>query len=117
MTLAVVGYILVIWLVTFLIAFLPTRWIGKWIVAKCTNVYLGLLFCIKLTTVFVVWVSLFVMIARFESLPNVTADRRGFVYYFTSVLFALPVFAALALGFWRARHNSLNSHHQAMSVS
>jgi hypothetical protein len=39
------------------------------------------------------------------------------VYYFTSVLFALPVFAALALGFWRARHNSLNSHHQAMSVS
>jgi len=100
-----ISYILVIWLLTFLIAFLPARWIGKWIVGKLTNVCFGLLICIKLMTVFVVWVSLFLMLARFESLPHVTADRRGFVYFFTSVLFAVPIFSALVLGFYQARRN------------
>ncbi len=100
-----IGYILVIWLLTFLIAFLPARWAIKWIVGNVTHVFLGLLVCIKLTTAFVVLVSSFLILGHFESLPHVTADRRGFVYFFTSVLFGLPVFAALASGFYQARRN------------
>lgn len=111
-----IGYILAIWLVTFLVVFFPAGWIGKWMAGHKLPVPFGVIACLKVTLIFIMLVSSFLVVMRFESLPHVNSDKRGFVYFLATLLFGVPAFVALLLGFIRARKLINNSSNQTTSA-
>jgi hypothetical protein len=103
----IIGYILAIWLVTFLLAVFPARWVGNWLAGKNLPMPLGIIACIKITILVVTFVSLFFISMRFDFLPH--SDDKGFIYFLSSLLFGLPMLGALVLGFIRARTNECDT--------
>lgn len=100
-----IGYLLGIWLITFLLVLLPARWIGKWMAGHKLPMPFGVIACLKVTLIFIMVVASFLVVMQFESLPHVNSDKRGFVYFLATLLFGVPAFVALLLGFMRARKN------------
>jgi hypothetical protein len=103
---AVVIYLVAFWLVAFLLAVFPARWVGNWLARKQLPMPFGIMACIKITILFVTFVSLFFISMRFD-FPH--SDDKGFIYFLASLLFGLPVFVALVLGFIRARKNECDT--------
>jgi len=95
--------LLLVWAISFLIALLPAIWLSQWIVRTLSSPYHGFAACVAYTKLFVLLAALFLLLARFESLPHVNSDRPGFVIFFTAVVFGVPVFFAFLVGLRRAR--------------
>lgn len=109
MNLWFIGYLVAIWVVTFLLVLFPARWIGKWLSGNNMPMLLGIIACIKITIAFIAFVSFFLIMMRFDFLPHVNTGKRGFVYVFTTILFGIPAFSALVHGFVRARRGDEGS--------
>jgi hypothetical protein len=71
--------------------------------SKGTNSFQGVLLCVAATKLFVVWTAAFLVFTGFSFLPHVNTDKGGFAIFFAAVLFFVPVFSALMLGFRRAQ--------------
>ena len=97
------AYFFAIWLVTFLFSLFPTRWVGNWIARHNLPMPLGIIACMKVAILFVTCVSLFLIWMRFDFVPH--SDNKDFVYFFTTINFGIPVYAALILGYIRDRCN------------
>jgi hypothetical protein len=99
----VIALLVATWLVTFLILFFPGRWLGSWIAKRSASMFVGILFCIGFGKLFVVYVAVFLVFARLSFLPHVNGNTGGFGVAFVGLLFFVPAFAALILGFRRAQ--------------
>ncbi len=99
--------LLIVWAVTFSIALLPAIWIGRLIVRKCLRTVEAATVCLACTKVLVVFVATFLIVMKFEALPHVRAEGQVFAIVFSAVVFGVPAFAALLLGWQRARKSSV----------
>jgi hypothetical protein len=99
-----ISTIIAIWIVTFLVAFIPARLIGRWAVGTGGgNLFYDVLFSAKIAELIVLCVLLVLTLGRFSYFPHLNADPKGFGFFFLNLLFFVPVFSALMLGFRRAR--------------
>jgi hypothetical protein len=102
----IIGIIAIVWVVAFLVFYFPGKLIGRWIAGKAPNLFVSLLFCIALAKLAVVIVAAVLLFSRFEFLPHVNADTRGFAFFFVGALFFVPAFSALLLGERKARRSA-----------
>ena len=82
---------------------LPARWAERWMASRGTNSFQGALICVAAAKLFVVWTAASLVFARSGFLPQVNTDKSGFAIFLAAVLFFVPVFSALMLGFRRAQ--------------
>jgi hypothetical protein len=95
--------ILGVWVVAFAILLFPGRWIAR----QTKSTFWGLVFCVALAKLVVVWITVILVFARFPFLPHVNTDTRGFGLVFASVLFFVPALLTLVLGFRCARSSGV----------
>ena len=106
---------LLVWAVWFALMYVPSYWIGIWLARKSPPnpnpiIYLALAamwaMCSQLTVLIVVIVVMFSQLFIFgqsSSLQHFNDDPKGFgIALFTALLF-IPTFAALIVGYLRAR--------------
>lgn len=93
-----------IWIGAFLTAFYPARRIGPWIVHGGNNFY-GFAICLAISKLFVVCAAILFSVFGPTSLSHVRSDAVVAIV-FSAVLFWMPVFCALVLGFLRARREA-----------
>jgi hypothetical protein len=108
-----IGQILAAWVLVFLCALYPARWVGPWIERISQNTLLGVVMCIVVAKLVVVLCATILVFARLSVLSHVNTDVT-FAIFFTAVLFGVPVFSALVLGFRHARgrrSSALQSSH------
>lgn len=108
--------ILGVWVVAFAILLFPGRWVGRWIARQTKSTFWGLVFCVALAKLVVVWITVILVFARFPFLPHVNTDTRGFGLVFASVLFFVPALLTLVLGFRRARSSGVEPPPRALPV-
>ncbi len=101
----VIGTIAVVWIVAFLLFYIPGRIAGAKIATVSPNLFYSLLFCVLITKLVVVLADLVLLVCRFEFLPHFNNDPRGFGLFLVALLLAVPVFSALLLGERMARRS------------
>jgi len=102
---AVVLELLLVWAIIFMIAMLPAIWVGRPIARKCARTADAVTVCLCCAIVFSYIAATFLIIMKFDALPHVRAERQGFAAFFSGVVFGVPTFFALLVGFMRARRN------------
>lgn len=71
--------------------------------SKGTKSFLGMLLCVVAAKLFVVCAAVILVFARFGFLAHVNTAKDGFGIFFAAVLFFVPAFSALMLGFRRTQ--------------
>jgi hypothetical protein len=84
----------------------PARWLGAWIAKKSPNNFVGIIYCVAISQLFVVYAAVFLVFARLPFLPHVNQNTGGLGIAIVDVFFFVPAFAALLVGFRRAVRNS-----------
>jgi hypothetical protein len=102
---SVVSFIAILatlWIASFLVLFFPARRLGGWIAKKSTNNFVGLIYCVIISQLFVVYAAIFLVFARLPFLPHVNQNTGGFGIAIVDVFFFVPALAAMLIGFRRA---------------
>ena len=105
----IIGVTAIAWVVAFLVFYFPGKLIGRWIAGSAPNLFVSILFCITLAKLAVVVVAAVLLFCRFEFLPHVNSDTRGFVLFFVGLLLFVPAFSALLLGERKARRSVMST--------
>jgi hypothetical protein len=113
----VTAAILGVWLAAFAILLFPGRWVGRWIARQTKSTFWGLVFCVVLAKLVVVWIAVFLVFARLPFLAHVNSDPQGFGLVFVSVLFFVPALLTLVLGFRRARSSGVEPPPRASPIA
>lgn len=105
MWILIVGTLLT-WIVTFLVAIIPGRYVGAYIARDGTRPIAAAVLSIMATKLALIMILLCLMLLRLEALPHLNADPKGFGMVFVGILFFVPIFAAVMRGYLRARANA-----------
>lgn len=85
-----------LWIVSFLVLVFPARWLGAWMAKKSPNNFVGIIYCVAISQLFVVYAAVFLVFARLPFLPHVNQNTGGLGIAIVDVFFFVPAFAAPA---------------------